>query len=173
MVLYKKLRDLWRKGSPETDSLWKDRLIQWRTEPTSLRVKRPTRLDRARSLGYRAKQGIIVIRQRVIRGGRQREQFKSGRRPKRMRRKKILNKSYQSIAEERANKKHVNCEVLNSYYLAKDGRHYWYEVILIDKSHPSIVADRKLNWISSKKHTKRAFRGLTAASRKTREVITK
>ena len=173
MVLYKLLRELWRKGSPETDSLWKERLIKWRTEPTTVRVERPTRLDRARSSGYRAKQGIFVVRQRVNRGGRQREKFSQGRRPKHRRRKKILNKSYQSVAEERANKKYVNCEVLNSYYLAKDGRHYWFEVIMVDKSHPNIRADKKINWISGNKHTKRAFRGLTSANRKTREIVTR
>ena len=34
--------------------------------------------------------------------------------------KKNLDKNYQLIAEERTSKKYPNCEVLNSYYVAKD-----------------------------------------------------
>ncbi|KKT75754.1 MAG: 50S ribosomal protein L15e, partial [Candidatus Peregrinibacteria bacterium GW2011_GWA2_44_7] len=40
-----------------------------RKEPVTLVLEHPTRLDRARSLGYKAKQGCIVARQRVGRGG--------------------------------------------------------------------------------------------------------
>ncbi|GAJ20074.1 unnamed protein product, partial [marine sediment metagenome] len=109
---------------------------------------RPTRIDRARSLGYKAKQGYLVIRQRVIRGGHKRPKIRSGRRPSRYHQTKNLDLSYQAIAERRADMKYPNCEVLNSYYVAEDGRHFWYEVILVDKSHPAIKADKRINWIS-------------------------
>lgn len=168
MGLYKHLRELWVHGSPEFDSMWRERLIKWRTEPVTLRIERPTRLDRARALGYRAKQGFVLIRQRVLRGGRQREKFKGGRRPKHMRRKKVVDKSYQQVAEERAVKNYPNCEVLNSYYVAKDGIHYWYEVILVDKAHPAILADKRISWIAGKQHTGRVFRGKTSAARKSK-----
>ena len=79
--------------------------------------------------------------------------------------------NYQAIAEQRANKKYVNCEVLNSYYVAEDGQHMWYEVILIDRAHPQITSDTDLNWISYK--TGRAFRGLTSAGRKHRGLRNK
>ncbi len=89
MGIYKRIRELWKKPKTTLNALNKERLILWRTELSTVRIKRPTRLDKARSLGYRAKEGILVIRQRVSRGGRQRPQFKGGRRPKHMRRKKI------------------------------------------------------------------------------------
>jgi len=168
MGLYKHVRELWKQPRKNLGDLWKQRLIQWRREPVTLRIERPTRIDRARSLGYKAKQGFVVVRQRLSSGGRMREKFKSGRRPKHYRRKKIVSKSYQLIAEERAVRKFVNCEVLNSYFVAKDGKNYWYEIILVDKNHPNIKADPRLRWIAGKKHTRRVFRGLTSAGRKMR-----
>ena len=68
--------------------LWKARLIKWRREPVSVRIEKPTRIDKARTLGYKALQGFIIVRQRVNRGGRKRAQIKKGRRPKNTRRKK-------------------------------------------------------------------------------------
>jgi len=166
MGLYKHIRDAWKKPKETLKELNKERLISWRREPSTVRILRPTRLDRARSLGYRAKPGILVVRQRVKSGGRQREQFKSGRRPKHMRRKKVVAKNYQQVAEERVSKKFVNCEVLNSYMVAEDGNYFWFEVIMVDKYHPQIRADKSLSWITFK--TGRAERGLTSAGRKGR-----
>ena len=51
--------------------------------------------------------------------------------------------NYQWICEQRAARKFPNLEVLNSYYLAKDGKHIWYEIILVDPQHPVIKADKK------------------------------
>ena len=34
-----------------------------------------------------------------------------------------------------------NLKVLNSYLVYKDGRHSWFEVILLDLHHPSIKSD--------------------------------
>jgi large subunit ribosomal protein L15e len=102
-----------------------------------------------------------------------REQLKSGRRPKTQRRKKIVNKNYQTIAEERANKRFKNCEVLNSYYVAQDGKHAWFEVILIDPHHPGIRSDPALKWVAENQHRGRVFRGLTSAGRKARGLRNK
>jgi len=171
MGMYKHIREAWK--SPRKNILkdqLRDRVIQWRREPATVRVEKPTRLDRARSLGYRAKQGIIVIRQRVIRGGRQSPSGVKGRRSKRQSRKKDLNVSYQTVAEQRVASKHPNCEVLNSYYVAQDGRHYWYEVILVDKNSPGIKKDKVLSWITKVKHTNRVYRGLTSSAKKSRAL---
>jgi len=173
MGLYKYVRELWKRPKENLGELWQQRLIAWRREPSTIRVKRPTRIDRARSLGYKAKPGFVVVRQRVKRGGRQSPQLKKGRRSKRQSRRKDLRISYQVVAETRAAKKYSNLEVLNSYWVAKDGIYYWYEVILVDKSHPAIIADKNIGWISEKKHTRRAFRGLTSAARKSRGLLRK
>jgi len=40
--------------------------------------------------------------------------------------------------------------------------------ILVDKSHPQILADSRINWIFKNKHRGRVFRGLTSSARKSR-----
>ncbi|MBS1266627.1 MAG: 50S ribosomal protein L15e [Candidatus Woesearchaeota archaeon] len=171
MGMYKYIREAWKK--PKNSEFWKKRLIKWRKEPVTVRIKRPTRLDKARSLGYRAKQGFVVVRQRINRGGKMRPQIRAGRRSKTSRRRFVLGKNYQQIAEERANKKFKNCEVLNSYEVGKDGRHYWFEIILVDRSHARIRSDKTIQWITSRKHKRRAYRGLTSAARKSRGLRNK
>jgi len=168
MGFYKSVRDIWKKPKKNLGALWKSRLIQWRKEQSIVRLKRPTRIDKARSLGYKAKQGYLIVRVRVLRGGRKREKFKGGRRSKHSGRKKIVGKSFRWIAEERAAKKYINCEVLNSYYLAKDGKYYWFECLLVDVSNPVIKNDRKINWICNQKG--RVFRGKTAAGKRSRRL---
>ncbi|MBW2990981.1 50S ribosomal protein L15e [Candidatus Woesearchaeota archaeon] len=166
MGMYKHIRELWKKPKKNLGEVQRNRLILWRKQPVTVRIKKPTRIDRARSLGYKAKQGFIVLRQRVIRGGRMKPTHKKGRRPKRYTRTKTLKKNYQWIAEERAVKKYTNCEVLNSYWVGQDGKHYWYEVILIDRNHPNIKKDIYLKRIA--KQRGRVHRGLTSAGKKTR-----
>jgi large subunit ribosomal protein L15e len=82
-------------------------------------------------------------------------------------------KSIQRIAEERVAKKYPNLEVLNSYWVWSDGKYKYYEVILVDPNSPSIINDKKINWICSKKHTNRALRGLTSAGNKGRGIKSK
>ncbi|MCD4759686.1 50S ribosomal protein L15e [archaeon] len=161
--MYKYIRNLWK--SPNT-ALLKARIIKWRKEDSIVKLEKPTNLTRARSLGYKAKQGYILTRVRVPRGGRMRPQIKKGRRSKHSRHTKVVSKSYQTVAEERAQKKYKNLEVLNSYNLAKDGKYYWVEVILVDPNHPVIKSDKKINWIGKQKN--RVSRGLTSSAKKSR-----
>lgn len=169
MGMYKHLAELYKNPIQNLGQLWTQRLIKWRREPSIVRIDKPTRLDRARSLGYKAKQGYIIARVKLIRGGRQRPRFKGGRKSRAMRRKKIVGKSYQWVAEERAAKKHPNCEVLNSYHIASDGRHYWFEVILVDREQVSKY--KGMEWLAKGKHKGRVFRGKTAAGRKGRGIL--
>lgn len=145
------------------------RKIQWRKEPAVMRIEYPTRLDRARKLGFKAKQGFIVVRTRVRRGGLRKHHIKAGRRAKRRGLSKItMGKSIQRIAEERVNRHFPNLEVLNSYWVGEDGRVKYYEVILVDPFHPVIENDKNIKWIMGKQHTRRAYRGLTSAGKKGR-----
>ena len=171
MGMYQHIRDAWKKPSEAQEHLHKQRLIQWRKEDVTVRIERPTRLDRARSLGYKAKPGFILVRQRVDRGGRQRPQIRHPRRSKAMSRRKDLTMNYQMVAENRAARKFPNCEVLNSYYLGEDGIHFWYEVILVDRSNPSILADHRISWIANKKG--RSERSLTSAGKRARGLMHK
>jgi len=171
MGIYKYVKDLWKKPKENLKELYRERLIKWRKEAVTVRLEYPTRIDRARSLGYKAKPGYIIVRQRVSSGGRKRPQIKKGRRSKHSRQRKIVSKSYQVIAEERANKKYKNCEVLNSYWVGKDGKNYWFEIILVDRAHPVIKKDKKINWIA--KDRGRVYRGKTSAGKKSRGLLHK
>ncbi len=145
------------------------RLIEWRREENFLRIERPTRLDRARKLGYKAKQGYIMVRGRVRKGSMRKRQIKGGRGPKRKGVRKItVDKNLQRIAEERACKRYPNLEVLNSYWVAKDGKYEWFEIIMIDPHHPVIKSDPKINWICDPTHKGRVYRGKTSAGQKGR-----
>jgi large subunit ribosomal protein L15e len=170
MGIYKNIRNLWQNPTEEVKAIWRDRLISWRKENSVVRIERPTRLDRARSLGYKPKKGILIVRVKLPRGGRQRQKPAGGRRSKNMRRKFILGKNYQWIAEERANKKYVNCEVLNSYFVAKDGKHYWYEVILVERA--QVSSYKGMEWLTPKGNRGRVYRGKTAAGRRSRGILT-
>lgn len=165
MGVYKYLSSSWQEHKVP-DDLQKERLITWRREPVTLRIERPTRLDRARAIGYRAKPGIFVVRQRVNRGSHMRPKPAGGRRSRNQGRRLNLRKNYQMIAEERASRAYVNCEVVNSYYLAQDGKHYWFEVILVDRAHPQVRSDKRISGIAQQRG--RVHRGLTSAGRKVR-----
>ena len=171
MGIYKYIRQAWKKPQQGLGEVYKKRLIDWRSEDVTVRIERPTRLDKARSLGYKAKQGIIIVRQRVLSGGRQRPDIKGGRRSKHARQKKIVAKNYQRVAEERANEKYVNCKVLNSYYVGSDGLNSWYEVILLDRAHPQIMNDPRYKGVVGQRG--RVYRGMTSAGKRSRGLFWK
>jgi large subunit ribosomal protein L15e len=77
-------------------------------------------------------------------------------------------KNTQRIAEERASKHFPNLEVLNSYWVGADGRHHFYEIILVDPHHPSIQNDPQIKWITKPKNKRRVQRGKTSAGRRGR-----
>lgn len=168
--LYQHVREAWKTPSESyVKDLQRQRMIEWRKGEAFVRVDKPTRIDRARVMGYKAKQGYVVVRARVRRGGLRKRTIKGGRRAKRKGITKItMAKSIQRIAEERTAKKYPNLEVLNSYWVGEDGRHKYYEVILVDPHHPVIKSDPKINWICEDAHKGRVFRGLTSAGKRGR-----
>ncbi len=167
MGFYQYIREIWKKPKQGLGDIWSKRLIEWRRQGSFVKLDKPTRIDKARSLGYRAKQGIVIIRTRVPRGGKKKSTIgRRGRRPKRFGHRLVLSKNYQQIAEERTAKKYANLEVLNSYYVIKDGTHVWFEIIMVDWAHPAIIKDKNLKWIINKPG--RAFKGLTSSGRKSR-----
>ncbi len=132
---YSYIGDQWVKRTPEFQDWLRRTAVSWRREPTVKRLDRPTRIDKARRLGYKAKPGIIVVRVRVRRGGARKPRPSSGRRQKAMGVAKYTRSlSLQEIAERRANRKYPNLAVGDSYYLHSDGKNHWYEVILRDQN---------------------------------------
>ena len=132
---------MWKENSPQL----RQRAIIWRKENAVTRIDRPSRLLRAKRLGYKAKQGIIVIRMRVGTGGMRKQRPRGGRRPKHLGVTRIkADDSMKQVAQRRVLERYPNMKLLGSYFLYKDGLHYWYEVILADPSPPSIAKDKEL-----------------------------
>ena len=164
-MAYKYMADAWKRPEDSyVKDLMQERVIKWRREPAIIRIDKPTRLDRARRLGYKAKRGYVIVRVRVRRSGFSKPRPRSGRRQKRMGVKKIkLAKSLRLIAEERAARRFPNLEVLNSYWVWQDGRFKWFEVIMVDRT---FLPELKIG-----KGRGRVFRGLTSAGRKVRGLL--
>jgi len=164
-MAYKYLHDAWtRPEDSYVKEFMQQRVLTWRREPSIARIDKPTRLDRARKLGYKAERGYAVARVRVRRSGFRKPRPSSGRRPKRMGVEKIkLAKSLRLIAEERAARRFPNLEVLNSYWVWEDGIYKWFEVLMVDKT---LMPELKIA-----KGKGRAFRGLTGAGRKVRGLL--
>ena len=109
MGAYKYLNELWKHK--QSDVLkFVNRIRNWemRQLPAISRVTKPTRIEKARALGYKAKQGIVIYRIRIRRGGRKRP-VKKGRvygKPSSVGVTGLKNaKSIKSIAEERVGRK--------------------------------------------------------------------
>ena len=168
--MYHYIREAWKNPN---DKILRERMIGWRASPVFTRVDKPLRLDRARALGYKDKKGFVIVRVRLMRGGHRRPRPHKGRRSKRLHTRKNLRMSYQWIAEQRAANKYANLEVLNSYQVGKDGQHFFYEVILVDREMPEIKNDPTISWIAKPGNRGRVFRGLTSAGKKSRGLLHK
>ena len=170
------VRSLWKTPKASLPPRYRrDRMADWRREPVFQRIERPTRIDAARRVGYKAKQGVVVVRTRVRRGGLRKSKVHMKRKPSKAGIKKItMAKSIQRMAEERVNRRYPNLEVLNSYWVGEDGKNKFYEVIMLDPAHPVIKSDKQLGWVSSgNSHRGRAFRGKTSAGKRGRGLRNK
>ena len=165
--LHHYLRQAWKKPD---EKILRQRMIEWRKSNAIVKVDKPLRLDRAHSLGYKAKKGFVIARIRILRGGRKRKKPNKGRKSKRQTNKKVVKMSYKWDAEQR---KFINLEVLNSYNIGKDGRHYFFEVILIDPNRPEIKNNKKTKFITKPANKNRVLRGLTSAGKKSRGLRSK
>jgi large subunit ribosomal protein L15e len=169
MSAYKRMNQAWIQEQKERSEIVRSRLIVWRKQGTIVRLERPTRLGRARALGYKAKQGYIVVRVMTGRGPREKPRPRMGRKPRSMGVTKYTpQKSRRRIAEERVARKFPNLRVLNSYWVGSDHKWVWHEVILVDPNHPVIYNDPEINWICDAAQKGRASRGLTSAGKKGR-----
>merc|ERR1719259_80149 len=112
-------------------------------------------------LGYKAKQGFVIYRVRIRRGGRKRKVSKGCTygKPK---------SGHQAMAESRCGRAVASLSLLNSYWIAQDATYKYYECIMVDRAHKAIRRDPAINWIVSSKHTHRESRGKTSAGRKHR-----
>jgi large subunit ribosomal protein L15e len=177
MGAYKYLEEIWKKKQSDLMRfVLRMRTWEYRQLPAIHRCSRPSRPEKARKMGYKAKQGFVVYRVRIRRGGR-----------KKPVRKGIINgkpksqgviglkmkKSLRAVAEQRVGKKLGNLRVLNSYWVGQDSTFKFFEVILVDPSHKAIRRDPKINWIARPVMKRRDERGLTSAGKKFRGLKVK
>jgi large subunit ribosomal protein L15e len=171
---YKHMNETWVEEQKERSDIVRSRLIIWRKQGTMVKLDRPTRLGRARSLGYKAKQGYVIVRVKTGRGPREKVRPNKGRKPRSMGVTKYTpQKSRRWIAEERVGRKYPNMRVLNSYWVGNDHRWLWHEVILVDPNHPVIYNDPNINWICDPTQKGRDSRGLTSAGKRSRGLRNK
>jgi large subunit ribosomal protein L15e len=140
--MYSQIEKTWQSIFHEKVGGIQARAVVLRKEPAILRLERPSRLDRARTVGYKAKEGVVIVRARVSRGGMRRQRPKSGRRPKHMGVLKIKSAvSSQAVAERRVSERYPNMKLLGSYPLWHDGRFAWFECVLVDPQQPAVAND--------------------------------
>ena len=171
------INELWKKKSSDV-MRFVQRVRSWefRHQHTYVRLRRPTRPEKARALGYKAKQGYSVFRVRIRRGGRKLIVHRgiSAGKPKSQGVCGLkLNKNYQSVAESRLGSRMGNLRVLNSYWVNEDSTFTWYEVICADPQCKTIRNDPRINWVVKPVHKHREQRGLTSAGRKSRGLRNK
>lgn len=73
LLVVQYVQELWRKKQSDSMRfLLRIRCWEYRNSKAITRCSRPTRPEKARALGYKAKQGFVVYRVRVRRGNRKR-----------------------------------------------------------------------------------------------------
>ncbi|CAD6565555.1 MAG: 60S ribosomal protein L15 [Tremellales sp. Tagirdzhanova-0007] len=172
MGAYKYLAELnTKKQSDVLQFVSRVRCWEYRQLAIIHRASRPSRPDKARRLGYKAKQGYLIYRIRVRRGNRKKPVPKGATFGKPVRQgvnHLKFQRGLKSTAEERVGKRCGNLRVLNSYWINQDGVYKYYEVILVDPSHKAVRRDARINWICGPVHKHREARGLTAEGKKNR-----
>ncbi|XP_062049360.1 large ribosomal subunit protein eL15-like [Lepus europaeus] len=171
MGTYKYIQELWRKKQSDVMCfLLRVRCWQYRQLSARHMAPRPTRPDKAHRLGYKAKQGYVIYRIRVRRGGHKRPVPKGATYGKPVHHgvnQLKFARSLQSVAEERAGCHCGALRVLNSYWVGEDSTYKFFEVILIDPIHKAI-RNPDTQWITKPVHKHREMCGLTSAGRKSR-----
>uniref|UniRef100_A0A2I3H4X6 Ribosomal protein L15 n=1 Tax=Nomascus leucogenys TaxID=61853 RepID=A0A2I3H4X6_NOMLE len=167
MGAYKYIQELWRKRQSDVMCfLLRVRCWQYRQLSALHRAPRLTWPDKARRLGYKAKQGYVIYRIRVHRGGRKCPVPKGATYGKPVHH--GVNQLKFSVAEERAGLHCGALRVLNSYGVGEYSTYNFFEVILIDPFHKAIRRNPDTQWITKTVHKHREMRGLTSAGRKSR-----
>ena len=177
MGAYKYMEELYKKKQSDVlRFLLRIRNWEFRHLPAIHRASRPTRPDKARRLGYKAKQGYVVYRVRVKRGGRKRPAPKglTNGKPKNQGISQMKNKrGLRNIAEERAGRKLGGLRLLNSYWVSADSTYKYYECIMVDPQHKAVRSDARINWITRPTMKHRELRGLTSAGKHSRGMRNK
>ena len=177
MGCYKYMEEMYKKKQSDVlRFLLRVRNWEWRHLPSIHRAPRPTRPDKARRLGYKAKQGFVIYRVRVRRGNRKKPVPKglTNCKPKNQGVTHLKPKrQHRNLADERAGRKLGGLRLLNSYWVNQDSTYKYYECIMIDPAHNCIRGDPRINWICKASMKHRELRGVTSAGRHSRGMLHK
>eukprot|EP00768_Dysnectes_brevis_P007553 gnl/Dysnectes_brevis/641_a708_7169.p1 GENE.gnl/Dysnectes_brevis/641_a708_7169~~gnl/Dysnectes_brevis/641_a708_7169.p1 ORF type:complete len:220 (+),score=41.23 gnl/Dysnectes_brevis/641_a708_7169:46-660(+) len=172
MGAYRFVNELWKKKQTDVMRfLTRVRVWEFRQLPSLVRVAKPTRPEKARRLGYKARQGVLVYRVRIRRGGRKRNCFHgiSYGKPRNIGIRQVRKtQSLQAFAEIRAGNRLGGLRVMSSYFVGQDGSYKWFEVIMVDPAHTAVRMDTDLNWICKPVMKRRECRGLTSSGKSAR-----
>uniref|UniRef100_A0A2K5ZUC6 Ribosomal protein L15 n=1 Tax=Mandrillus leucophaeus TaxID=9568 RepID=A0A2K5ZUC6_MANLE len=158
MGAYKYIQEQWRKKQSDV-MCFLLRVRCWQYRQLSALHRLP--------LGYKAKQGYVIDRIRVRRGGRKCPVPKGATSSKPVDH-GVNQLNLQSIAEERVGHNCGALKVLNSHWVGEDFTYKYFEVILIDPFHKVIRRNPDTQSITKPVHKHREMCGLTAAGRKSR-----
>lgn len=172
MGAYKYVEELYKKKQSDVlRFILRVRAWEYRQLPVCHRASRPSRPDKARRMGYKAKQGYVIYRIRVRRGGRKRPVHKGQvyGKPKTQGVNQLkFQRTLRATAEMRVARRCANLRMLNSYWINEDATYKYYECILVDPSHAAIRRDPRIQWICKATQKRRECRGLTSATKSSR-----
>ncbi|XP_045125448.1 uncharacterized protein LOC123512860 [Portunus trituberculatus] len=170
MGAYKYMQEIYRKKQSNVMRfLLRVRALQYRHLNKLHRAPRPTCPEKVWRLGYKVKQGFVMYRIRIHRGGRKRPMPRGSTygKPKTHGVNQLKpTHNLQSLAEERTGRRLGGLCFLNSYWVVQDSTYKYYEVILVGIWHNVVRKDTSLDWICKHTHKHREMRGKTSAGRK-------
>ena len=177
MGAYKYLEELWKKKQSDLMRfVLRMRTWEYRQLTAIHRCQRSSRPEKARKLGYKRKQGYVIYRVRVRRGGRKRP-IKKGIVYGKPKHQGVVGlkfeRSLRAVAEERVGRRLGGLRVLNSYWVGQDSTYKFFEVILVDPQHNAIRNDAKINFMCNPVQKHRELRGMTSAGKKHRGLRVK
>ncbi len=130
MGAFKYIAKSFESSLKERSTEFKQRLQKWRKANTIARAEGPSNPVRARTLGYKAKKGYVIVRVKIKRGKRARRKADQGRKPGRTVKYRAPGRSLGFYAENKASLRYPNLCVVNSYPVGTDGVFAYFEVIL-------------------------------------------
>jgi len=161
MGAYKYIQKSIRTSRKERSEGYRKTMSEKRRAGSVVKSERPYNLPSARKFGYKATKGFVVAQVKMKKGRRKRPKPSGGRSARHNYRFTPPSTSHQAIAERKASRKFINCEVLGSYLFGEDGQYKYFEIILADR-------DKKTSKSTTTSRKGRAFRGLTSAGKKGR-----
>ena len=121
----------------------------YRHQSNYSRIRVPSRPHRARTLGYKNKNHMILVRARIRRGGTAPMIPDKSRTPSNIGKHRTRDIPLSKILAQRVSRKYPTLRVLNYYPIQKDGKYLYYQYIMYDPVQigPVPGANRPKGWV--------------------------